>query len=413
MQCFPGSKKARVSYLSRQTSHRNNNNNHHPSFVRDVTVTSKFAGRSNNQGQTAFNLPHIISAFTGDTKVAKLVETNLEVVAEPPVWLEKRLGFVEDDEDAVEEAQTLASSRPKLPQNSGWMELVWPINSKEIMEGQNVTLVVRLQQTAESEAMISSCTAFAEGPDGVAKKDLTDLRGCSLDHKVMPNFAISLNPQTNIKALKSVFPIFKFPHQDRRLHVQCSVLVCHHTCPARQCQQNMTSNDRDLFASITETFTLSTYVDVADSVSTTTTTTIKQETVVLTPTAVPKANLIVKANSLTQEEVDEAEEALVEMEVLQKTPQDNGLLCLTPSKLIVAFSVILLVLLLALIFSCMLWLRARSGLARTRHLLPKPHPGPLMSPPPPGHLRAGPHGHPRPRPVIVPRGRMPYIRVMQ
>ena len=43
---------------------------------------------------------------------------------------------------------------------------------------------------------------------------------------------------------------------------------------------------------------------------------------------------------------------------------DSDLLCLSPSRLIVAFGVLLVVLLLALVAACMLWLRARSALRR-------------------------------------------------
>ena len=43
---------------------------------------------------------------------------------------------------------------------------------------------------------------------------------------------------------------------------------------------------------------------------------------------------------------------------------NSDLLCLSPSRLIVAFGVLLVVLLLALVAACMLWLRARSALRR-------------------------------------------------
>ena len=105
--------------------------------------------------------------------------------------------------------------------------------------------------------------------------------------------------------------------------------------------------------------------------------------------------------------------------------ETENLLCLSPSRLILAFGVILFILLLALIFACMLWWRARH--AGTRHgghsrLRPKAHPPPHPPHlPPPAMIARAPHPPPPPGPPVGParrgpaffiRGRMPYIRVV-
>ena len=86
----------------------------------------------------------------------------------------------------------------------------------------------------------------------------------------------------------------------------------------------------------------------------------------------------------------------------------SDLLCLSPSRLIIAFGILLVILLLALTASCVLWLKARSALRRpkpaailTRAQRHHPHP-------PPG-TRIVPA-----RPVFVAtRTPVPYIRTIQ
>ena len=50
--------------------------------------------------------------------------------------------------------------------------------------------------------------------------------------------------------------------------------------------------------------------------------------------------------------------------------QSDDQLCLSPTKIILAFVVLLLILVLALLFSCVLWMKARESLITTHH----PHP---------------------------------------
>ena len=69
-------------------------------------------------------------------------------------------------------------------------------------------------------------------------------------------------------------------------------------------------------------------------------------------------------------------------------------LCLSPSRIVLAFGVLLLILVLALLLSCVLWMKAR------RRSLPRPRP-------PVGHGRIQ---RPQP-PFLLPQSRQPYVRV--
>merc|ERR1719266_1842070 len=92
--------------------------------------------------------------------------------------------------------------------------------------------------------------------------------------------------------------------------------------------------------------------------------------------------------------------------------KESDLLCLSPSRLALAFGILLVILLLALLASCTLWMRARAHLKR-------PKPSTLFAPrpprpPPPGALVPAPGGQVAPRgPFMVASRGAPYIRVVQ
>ena len=89
--------------------------------------------------------------------------------------------------------------------------------------------------------------------------------------------------------------------------------------------------------------------------------------------------------------------------------KESDLLCLSPSRLALAFGILLVILLLALLASCTLWMRARAHLKR---------PKPIMTSRPPRPPAGVPHGG-----TLVPArassgpfliaSRPPYLRVIQ
>jgi len=73
-----------------------------------------------------------------------------------------------------------------------------------------------------------------------------------------------------------------------------------------------------------------------------------------------------------------------------QSPSDDPQLCLSPSRIVLAFGILLLILVLSLALSCLLWMKAR------RKSLPRP--------------RAPVHRM-QPQPWVLPHSRQPYIRV--
>ena len=186
VRCSPGVHRAHVSYHNRQKIR--NRNKSGP--VRDVTVTSKLrSSRREIEAEKRLN-----------PKVAHLVDSNLDVVAEAPVWVEKKHEDADDDgdEDEFEEGNESTHSEP----DSGWMEMIWQRSEGDpvLSTGDNVTLVIRLRQAENHDTMLSSCMAFSAaaakkrltGGNDDGTRDLTDYRGCSLDEHLMPNFQVSV-----------------------------------------------------------------------------------------------------------------------------------------------------------------------------------------------------------------------------
>lgn len=333
--------------------------------------------------------------------MAKLVDSNLDVVAEAPTYVEKQ---PQEQVQEAEEEPVKAKVEEYSSTSDGWMEMVWPSSStsdEELSTGDNVTWVIRLRQAENHDTMLSSCIAYDEDASDNNDvynrgRDLTDYRGCSVNRNTMPDFQVSFNSLTGIKALKTRLTLtpsnnpkaFSSNSNSKRnaksrLNVKCNVLVCRSNCPVAKCDDD----EDDSFAkvAIIDKFLLKTRV--AYNVK-------------------PKKQK--RPEALRMEEQREVEEALLEQQLLQQeaSSQDN-LLCMSPSRVILAFGIVLFILLLALVIACMLWMRARS----------RRHP---PSPPPPLRGPKGPMGGTIPSmrgrpPVLMPaRGGMPpYIRVMQ
>ena len=91
MRCIPGSQQAHVSYRNNHPNGGHNKGGH----VRDVTVTSKLrSSRKEIEAEQKLN-----------PKVAHLVDTNLDVVAETPVWVEKKEEINDEDSNKIKEEE--------------------------------------------------------------------------------------------------------------------------------------------------------------------------------------------------------------------------------------------------------------------------------------------------------------------
>ena len=289
---------------------------------------------------------------------------------------------------------------------SGWMEIVEADSGETLIDsvevGSQVSLVIRLKQMASMDTMLSTCTAHS-GDDFY---DLTDFRGCTSDPEILPNFKAFFNSRTGVKRLTSTFPMFKFPDLTKVI-VRCTVVVCSKNCPVAKCDQDEKSF-KDV--RILDKFYLDTFAEVHDSdggLKMTTKAEIDQ--LQRTPPLRPEEQLdtqqILSFHSKSPQQI---EEVIIEsaQEQISKGDIEEDLLCLSPSRLALAFGILLVILLLALLGSCTMWMRARSHWKR-------PNPSTIFAPrpprPPPGTIVPA---QPRPPFMVASRG-APYIRVVQ
>ena len=342
---------------------------------------------------------------------------------------------------------------------SGWMELsamdARPRSFKLpplLTVGQPVNLVIRIRQSGGRDTMLSSCIAYTNSGSEAEAYDLTDYRGCALDLEIMPNFAVAFNSKTSVKRLDTSFPMFKFPDA-KKVQIKCNVLVCKNNCPVARCNSGeQTSRPQEEFinVSIIDKFLVKTAVNVVDYMEedydedTELRNDIQDEhiktsrdarydyDVPLEPIRRPKVSSHVQAKKSnyhrSDHEVEDTDFTVNEHSNMKKSSivhsqsqhshinsningEDTGdLLCLSPSRLIIAFGILLVILLLALTASCVLWLKARSSLRRPKPpaLLTRAHRHHTLPHPPPG-TRIVPA-----RPVFVTaRTPVPYMRSVQ
>ena len=253
VQCAPGEADGKVSYLNKVSKGG-------PGVVRDVTVTSKFAGKKKRKRKKkteedpdrVFLRPGTVESVQQHEEkfVSNLVDSNMEVVAESPKWVDKSNMMSGSDkeedmyeagyEDGEEDEGRAGNYDSDWSPHTGWMELEG-VEEDDLMIGDNVTLVVRLRQggggSSAGDAMVGSCKARGAGRPGSApkgalppKQELTDYRGCSVDEDVFGSFAAKSNARTGVKVLRSSFGMFKFSGFPE-LILECAVLVCRRSCP--------------------------------------------------------------------------------------------------------------------------------------------------------------------------------------
>ncbi len=244
--------------------------------------------------------------------------------------------------------------------------------------------------------------------------DLTDYRGCSMDEEILPNFRASFNSRTGVKRLTSTFPMFKFPDLDK-INLRCTVMVCRKNCPVAKCYGGSGSEPQPEFVNvdIVNKFDLETFADVFDTEDN------EIESVMRSPPPMRsepqpdwKGNSYHKSEYSLDLKAASAASTASNVKKQESVPASTNdtvnedMLCLSPARLALAFGILLVILLLALVASCTMWMRARSHLKR----------------PKPTTIIARPAVPPRPPPgaaVVPPRGpfliapRPPYIRVMQ
>ena len=154
------------------------------------------------------------------------------------------------------------NNKQMLHKASGWMEIVDAATDEalddSIQVGSPVSLVIRLRQFNSMDTMLSTCTAHS-GDDFY---DLTNFRGCTADPEILPNFKAFFNSRTGVKRLKSTFPMFKFPDENKVI-IRCTVVVCNKNCPVAKCDQRASTSDFQAIE-ILDKFYLETFAEVHD-----------------------------------------------------------------------------------------------------------------------------------------------------
>ncbi|XP_031621833.1 uncharacterized protein LOC116339889 isoform X2 [Contarinia nasturtii] len=132
-----------------------------------------------------------------------------------------------------------------IPRIRVWLELGGSDGSGIVEVGQMTTINVRAMLPGTVGVRIVDCSAL----DGLGESSqkLLDERGCPVDEQVMPALLARVRPieegwskphadDTVEKLFTATFPAFKFPDRER-LHVTCGVQLCKEECPYVDCSE--------------------------------------------------------------------------------------------------------------------------------------------------------------------------------
>ena len=272
----------------------------------------------------------------------------------------------EEEEELLEEMEneieTDLTKRGRMDEDHvrvmGWLDITEGSKaggksiSKPLEEGQYVMISAKVKQVEGMDTMMTRCV-MEDGQGEV--KVLTDERGCSLDKEIVGNVERKHNEATKVMEMFANFQVPKFGVLTlHSLMLTCSVVVCGGNCPVSPCE-DMEQPIRVREMIVLETEAVVERVEKVEAVTT---------------DVAPSVKMSSYNRSIDQ---DRAESQL----------------CLSPARIFLAFGVLLSIIVLALLFSCVLWMKAR------RRIMPRP---PL---------------HPRQRGAyIMPSRARPYIRVL-
>ena len=225
-------------------------------------------------------------------------------------------------------------------------------------EGQVVRLSAKVQQSQVQDTLLTRCMLATEAGDLL---ELTDEFGCSLDRGLVSDFRSELNTITGVKETVARLTVPTIAgSRVESVKIKCSLAVCEQDCPVITCDR---ANPP---------------ISVQDSV-------------VLETRALFARKEIMNS-------VEEVEHEIREDHYLAESSKDGSddenTLCLSPTRLVLAFGVLITVMIASLLLSCYLWMKAR------KKMMPRPRMGPIP-------IQRGPYMMPgtRPRPA-------PYIRVL-
>ena len=231
---------------------------------------------------------------------------------------------------------------------AGWLDIT--NNGRQILEplleGDAVKLSAKVKMTGGQEAMVTRCLMATARGEVI---EMTDDWGCSADTNLVTDFVSINNDITGVKESLADFfvPRLTSGRKMESVKIKCNLVVCEGQCPMRRCDgENSPIRRRD--------------------------------------------SLVLETQALiTRDEMinvlDQREDSYISQSLL--TPDDSTL-CLSPTRLVLAFGVLIVVIIISLLFSCYLWMKAR------KRMMPRP-PLPMQR-----------------VPYMMPNRARPYIRVM-
>ena len=202
-----------------------------------------------------------------------------------------------------------------------------------LQEGQVVRLSAKVQQSQVQDTLLTRCMLATEAGDLV---ELTDEFGCSLDRGLVSDFRSEVNEITGVKetvARLTVPAMKELGARVESVRIKCSLAVCARDCPIITCDR---SNQP---------------ISVQDSV-------------VLETRALFARKEIM--NSVEEVEHEIREDHYTDTVTVRDVNDDEVTLCLSPTRLVLAFGVLITVIIASLLLSCYLWMRQDEYFARKK-----------------------------------------------
>ena len=232
---------------------------------------------------------------------------------------------------------------------SGWLDLT---NNKgdqirsPLKPGEEVRVLAKVKES-EEDALLTTC--FIASQAEVIQ--LTDEFGCSLNTNIMENFRSINNDITGVKEIVSYMtvPDIALQKNTEGVKLKCNLALCEGKCPGVNCERRFENS-----------------LEIKDSVL-----------------------LETRAVFAEREVMNVVDEVKHEINNLLGVNDNEGTtLCLSQTRLVLAFGVLIIVIISSLLLSCYLWMKAR------KRMMPRP-PIPIQR-----------------VPYIIPSRARPYVRVL-
>lgn len=260
----------------------------------------------------------------------------------------------ESKKDEIEEVNMRLFDRRQRMEDTdsvvtGWLDINqdgYQIHDP-LQEGQIVRLSAKVKQQAMMDTLLTRCMLATESGDLL---ELTDEFGCTRDGSIVSNFYSVVNDITMVKETTAqlTVPTIASGRKIESVKIKCNLAVCKEKCPMISCDRQ-------------------------------------------NPPITAQDSIVLETQALfaRKSELNFAEEVNHEIShLLGASAESESQLCLSPTRLVLAFGVLIVIIIASLLLSCYLWIKAR------KRMLPRP-PMPIQR-----------------VPYMMPNRARPYIRVM-